>query len=194
MKFLLISVVLAPVLLLLIPFDYMCYKCTAVETICGKSISVWNSRKQQNCQHDWYIKSTCLGLLDMEKPDTPMLQLNQFEVIDYLSGKQKEKILNCLGDKNNKLKWGALLIIKCAIYKFEFTESSFEVFKSNKLDTFDWNSWYIKYELFFNPEYDLKKAKNKAEMILELLGKIPEKRFSSFKRKFLVNIGELSRQ
>ena len=187
MRFLLILVLL-PVIPIIIPFDYICYKCTAVETIGSDSVFTWNRRKFENCQHDWYVNSKCFGLLDLKKPDTPMLKINRFEVIDYLNKKQKKKIFSCLGDKDNKLKWGVLLIVKCAIYNFEFTESSFEDFKSNKLDTFNWNSWYIKNELFFQSEYNFKKAKNKAKIILKLLGRIPDEHFASFKKKLLSDI------
>lgn len=148
----------------------------------------WNSREIKNCKHDWYIKSKHLGFLDYKKPDTPMLKIDIVEVVDYLNEKQKKQIFKCLGDKNNKLKWGALLVVKSAFYKFEFTESSFEIFKSKKLDTFNWNEWYKKHELFFQSEYDLEQSQIKGRMILELLGKKVRENFSLFEKKLLIDL------
>jgi len=163
----------------LTPYDYCCFKCGAYKTQFGKIIKnpiseyieKINSKK---CEHKWIVNSYMYGFVDCFAAFRIPICNNSTHIMHAVDSipedSWKKDLINAMTDEKNKLKWVVAMVLN---------ELSMELDKTK--NDFDWELWREKYAEIFYPEYDLNKARGKADKIMD---KIKNNEYSDFRNSY----------
>jgi len=145
---------------LLGPYDYYCYRCGAKKTrytVSETDVSrIVRNIRGIDCDHFWILHSSGMGFADaFAYLEIPLWQYGTANALALIPIKAwQQELLSSLTDDENKLRWCIPTILEAFVWV-----------KNTPNTKRDWEKWRQEFDPMFTSEYDLKKAREKAQLL-----------------------------